>query len=148
MSEIVETIGEVRNDSSTTSFMYLLMNAIERAIEATTKMQVASATTTSQASEAFSSMMKEDNKALEAQAKKVSEAADDDDDNEVTKQQVLYSQMQQEVSAKETIMTGALDVTQQTTTQYSQTLQQHVQIGGVVAQIAGSVAHMLERGYN
>lgn len=142
---VIQPIDET---SSSTCFMYLLMNAIDRAIVETTKMQVASATTTSQASDSFSAMVKGDNTDLSNQSKKVSTAATNGKDKELTDEQTKYSQMQQEMSAKETIFNGTLEVSQQTTSQYSQTMQQHVQIGGVVAQLAGSVGHMLERGYS
>lgn len=138
-------VTSVESSDSDVCFMYLLMDAIDESIQVQTKMQLASSITTSQTSESFEKMISEGSDRLGELADDVAAA---DGDKELSKAQTEYSQAAQEEAGKETIMTSALEVTQQTTAQYSNTIQQLVQTGGAVTNIASSVAQMIERGYS
>lgn len=145
----IPAVGEGSSENPT-CFMYLLMDALMTAMDTATNMQITSAESTGQVSDSFATMLEKDNDALEAKANQLTAELNHDkpDNDKVQILQTEYSQMSQEIASKETIMTGTLEVTQQTTAQYSSTLQQLVQTGGVVNQICGSVAQMIERGYS
>ncbi len=142
-------IEAVNNEESQTSFLYLLMNAVENSIDVMTLAQLTSSISTAQVAESMNDMILQGTEDMAEQADTIANLDPDDKDysEQLTAEQVKYNQMAQEEASKETMMNGVLGVTEQTTTSYASTLQQLIQTGSITGQVAVSVGQMLEKGY-